>query len=87
MALDNSIKTASVNEILATRARAVFPYRINFDSIGYQQLPVMKQWCEDNCKGIWRCEHFHALYFQFEADYDATMFMLRWGSANGNQLR
>jgi hypothetical protein len=80
-------KVTTLNEILATRARAIFPYRINFDVIGYQQLPEMKQWCEDNCKGIWRAEHFHALYFQFSDDYDATMFMLRWGSANGNKLR
>jgi hypothetical protein len=47
----------------------------------------MKQWCEDNCKSIWRCEHFHALYFQFENDYDATMFMLKWGTKEGNKLR
>ena len=80
-------KVTTLNEILATRARAIFPYRINFDVIDYHNLSDMKQWCEDNCKGIWRCEHFHALYFQFSDDYDATMFMLRWGTANGNKLR
>ena len=80
-------KVATLNDILATRARMMFPYRINFDVIGYQMLPEMKQWCDDNCKGVWRCEHFHALYFQFENDYDATMFMLRWGAAEGNKLR
>ena len=80
-------KVTTLNEILATRARMMFPYRINFDAIGYQMLPEMKQWCDDNCKGVWRCEHFHALYFQFENDYDATMFMLRWGAAEGNKLR
>jgi hypothetical protein len=55
--------------------------------VGYQTLPLMKSWCEDNCKSIWRCESHHALYFQFEDDYDATMFMLRWGSAEGNELK
>jgi hypothetical protein len=80
-------KVGSLNEILGTRSRAVFPYRINFDTIGYEQLPKMKQWCEDNCKSIWRCEHFHALYFQFENDYDATMFMLKWGTKEGNKLK
>jgi hypothetical protein len=80
-------KVASLNNILATRAKMVFPHRVDFDFIGYQQLPIMKQWCEDNCRGIWRCESFHALYFQFENDYDATMFMLRWGTAPGNKLR
>ena len=77
----------TLNEILATRARAVFPYRINFECIGYDMLYEMKRWCEDNCKSIWRCEPFHALYFQFENDHDATMFMLRWGSAPGNKLK
>ena len=80
-------KVTTLNEILATRARAIFPYRINFQTVGYETLPEMKQWCEDNCKGIWRCEQVHAIYFQFSDDYDATMFMLRWGSANGNKLR
>jgi hypothetical protein len=77
----------TLNEILATRARAIFPYRINFQTVGYKTLPEMKQWCETNCKGIWRNEQIHAIYFQFSDDYDATMFMLRWGSANGNKLR
>ena len=80
-------KVTTLNEILATRARMMFPYRINFDVIDYHNLSKMKLWCEDNCKGIWRCEHFHALYFQFSDDYDATMFMLRWATADGNKLR
>jgi hypothetical protein len=80
-------KVSTLGELLATRARAVFPYRINFQTVGYKTLPVMKSWCEDNCKSIWRCESTHALYFQFEDDYDATMFMLRWGTAEGNELK
>jgi hypothetical protein len=80
-------KVATLGELLATRARAVFPYRINFDKINYTTLPLMKQWCEDNCKSLWRCESYHALYFQFEQSRDATMFMLRWGGAEGNKLK
>ena len=80
-------KIATLGELLATRARAVFPYRINFDNVGYSNLEPMKQWCEKNCKSLWRCESYHALYFQFEDDYDATMFMLKWGSAEGNKLK
>ena len=80
-------KIGSLNEILGTRSRAVFPYRINFDTVGYDNLTLMKQWCEDNCKSIWRHEQFFAIYFQFEDDYDATMFMLRWGQAEGNKLK
>ena len=82
----DKIKIGSLNEILATRSRAIFPYRINFQSVGYETLPAMKQWCETNCKGIWRSEQVHAIYFQFSDDYDATMFMLKWGSASGNKL-
>jgi len=80
-------KVATLNELLATRARAVFPYRINFEKVGYDTLPLMKEWCETHCKGIWRAEHFHALYFQFSDDYDATMFMLKWGGGKGNELK
>ena len=80
-------KVGTLGEILATRSRAIFPYRVNFDQVGYETLPLMKDWCETNCKGIWRTEHFHALYFQFSDDYDATMFMLKWGGAKGNVLK
>ena len=31
--MTNGLKVASVNEILATRARATFSHRINFDTI------------------------------------------------------
>jgi hypothetical protein len=80
-------KVATLGELLATRARAVFPYRINFNKVGYGNIESMKQWCEDNCKSLWRCESYHALYFQFEDDYDATMFMLKWATALGNEIK
>ena len=80
-------KVATLNEILGTRSRAIFPYRINFESARLDNIPLMRQWCEDNCSSIWRAEQFFAIYFQFENDHDATMFMLRWGTADGNKLK
>ncbi len=81
------MKIASVSEILATRARATFSHRINFNDIKLNNIDKMKAWCEENCKDLWRCESHHALYFQFANDRDATMFMLRWGGAEGNKLK
>lgn len=80
-------KVATLNEILATRARAMFPYRINFNKVAYGNVDLMKEWCENNCKGLWRQETYHTLYWQFADDYDATMFMLKWGGAKGNVLK
>jgi hypothetical protein len=77
----------SIREVLATRARATFNYRINFDLIALANLDTMRKWCHEKCTGLWRCESTHALYFQFEESQDATMFMLRWGSAEGNKLK
>lgn len=81
------MKIASVQEIMATRARATFSHRINFQEVGYETLPKMKEWCEEKCTGLWRCEQYYAIYFQFEQEKDATMFMLRWGTAEGNKLK
>ena len=47
----------------------------------------MEDWCRENCSGIWRNHTIHALYWQFEQERDAMMFMLRWGSAEGNKLK
>ena len=81
------VKTAEIQEILATRARATFSHRINFNNISLANLDPMREWCAEHCKGLWRCEATHALYFQFEESRDATMFMLRWGGAEGNKLK
>lgn len=81
------MKIANVREIMATRARATFGYRINFDSINMDNLYKMKEWCEENCQGLWRNEQYYAIYWQFENEKDATMFMLRWGTAEGNKLK
>ena len=85
--LGKKMRIASVQEIMATRARATFSYRANFSTIGYDNVDRMKQWCEENCEGLWRSETHYALYFQFELEKDATMFMLRWGTAEGNKLK
>jgi hypothetical protein len=77
----------SIVEVLATRSRATFSHRINFDQLALANLKIMKAWCHEKCTGLWRCESTHALYFQFEESQDATMFMLRWGSAEGNKLK
>jgi hypothetical protein len=81
------MRLASVQEIMATRARAVFSHRINFDNIKLGNVGLMTAWCQENCTGLWREESYHALYFQFEESRDATMFMLRWGGADGNKLK
>ena len=72
-------RISTLSELLATRARAVFPYRVNFNNITRNQIEEMASWCINNCQGLWREEHYHALYFQFENDYDAMMFMLKFG--------
>ena len=72
-------KLGSINEVLSTRARAVFPYRVNFNQITVAQVEEMAVWCINNCKELWREEHYHALYFQFTDERDAMMFMLKFG--------
>jgi nuclear transport factor 2 (NTF2) superfamily protein len=81
------MKTITFNEILATRARATFSYRINFDRVSLATLEQMDQWCEANCQGSWHSETEYALYWRFTEERDAVMFKLRWATADGNQLR
>ena len=83
----NIFSKMDLTQILATRSRAVFSYRINFKNIGYANIDKMKEWCETNCEGIWRQETHYALYWQFEQERDAMLFMLRWGSAEGNSVK
>jgi hypothetical protein len=73
-------KIASLRETLSTRVRQTFRYRINFNHIAKADLAEMKEWCEEKCNGLWRCESYHALYFQFEDDHDAIMFNLKFGA-------
>jgi excinuclease UvrABC nuclease subunit len=72
-------KVATLDAILVTRAKIKFPHRVNFNNITHNQIEEMAVWCINNCRGLWREEHYHALYFQFEDDYDAMMFMLKFG--------
>ena len=81
------MKVATLNEVLATREKMRFRYRINFEKVQYSNMSQMIAWCRDNCKGLWRVEKTHALYFQFDEDTDATMFMLKWGGKEGNELK
>lgn len=71
-------KVASLNDILATRMKMSFRYRVDFSEFGYEDFHKAKAWCESNCAGIWNVEQTHALYFQFDEELDATMFMLKW---------
>lgn len=68
----------TLNEILATRVKMEFQHRVDFAKYPYEEFHRAKQWCKDNCKGIWNIESTHALYFQFDNDTDAMMFMLKW---------
>ena len=80
-------KVGSLNEILSSRSRATFLHRVNFDTVGFMTLNKMKQWCEENCNGLWRAESSYAIYWQFEDERDAMMFMLKWATAEGNKLK
>ena len=71
-------KIATLNEVLATRVKIEFRYRFDFAEFPYEAFHEAKRWCERNCQGIWHIESTHALYFQFDNDRDATMFMLKW---------
>ncbi len=83
----DKLKTANLAEVMMTRARSVYSHRVNFDFVSLENKHAMNDWCEQNCKGIWRSENYFALYWQFTDESDATMFMLRWGGAEGNKLR
>jgi hypothetical protein len=55
--------------------------------VGYTSKEEMNRWCEEMCHGAWHSETTFAIYWQFELEQDATMFMLKWGSASGNKLK
>jgi len=79
--------TTSLEDILATRVKTQFRYRVNFVSILPENQELMKEWCRENCHDLWHSHNNYAIYFQFENEKDATMFMLRWGNAYGNRLQ
>ena len=73
------VKTADLRQILATRARAKFPYRINFTRLSNEVFSEMEDWCKSNCRGLWNSHISYAYYFQFDNDQDAVMFNLKYG--------
>ena len=81
------MKTATFEEILATRARAFYRYRVNFTSVSLDNVKKMNRWCDENCQGMWHSESYFALYWQFEEEKDATMFMLKWANFEGNVVK
>jgi hypothetical protein len=76
--LRDSTSIGTLNDILATRVKMQFRHRVDFSKFGYEDFHKARQWCEENCCGVWHVESVHALYFQFDDDRDATMFMLKW---------
>lgn len=73
-------RVGTLTEILATRVKMEFQHRVDFTPYNYpydKHLEII-EWCKKNCQGVWRAETTLALYFQFDNDRDATMFMLRW---------
>ena len=82
-----TLKIASIEQILATRVRATFPYRIDFERLGYNNIDPMEDWCKEKCQGLWQSHHTYSIYFRFEDEKDAIMFMLRWSTADGNKIK
>jgi hypothetical protein len=78
--------TSSLEDILATRVRQDFLYRVNFKKILEDNIPLMEEWCQANCQDKWRKSTYFIHYWQFESEIDATMFTLRWGSYDGNHV-
>lgn len=74
-------KIASLDQLLATRAKVVWPHRINLDQPSANQRNAMYKWCEGNVKGMWRMSSEFADYFQFADERDAIMFMLKFGGS------
>jgi hypothetical protein len=79
-------RIATLGEILTSRVRMEFRYRVNFEQASMKNIDDMTSWCKENCKDLWRVNNNYSTYFQFSDDSDATMFMLRWGGASGNKL-
>ena len=73
-------KIGTLEEILATREKMVFPHRINLPKSNSHSMNEMKEWCTTNCTGLWKGTQIFVQYFQFTESKDAIMFALRWGS-------
>lgn len=80
------MQISSLENILATRVKNTFPYRVNFRTLVLENRSKMDQWCTENCEKMWSSHYTYAAYWQFEYEKDATMFTLRWGTYNGNEI-
>ena len=72
-------KIATLDQVLASRVKIYFKHRVNFHKPDIVEFAKMQSWCDRNCKGRWNSNSHYAYYFQFEDEYDATMFMLKYG--------
>ena len=57
-----------------------WPYQIRMtpEEDGWDQMCRLEAYCIDNfARGTWRN---NGLYFAFQKESDATIFLLRWGS-------
>jgi len=73
------MKIGTLNSILATREKIRFPHRINL--AGAEHYKEMCEWCDTNCKGVWKGNYGFIVFFQFVESSDALMFSLRWGNS------
>lgn len=76
-------KIATLGQLLATRVKVTWPYRINLRVNSAAELDKMRDWCENHAKGKWRVSTEFIDYFQFQDDADAVMFMLKFGGSRG----
>ena len=73
-----SLKIATIDEIMNTRVKQSWMYRVDINANGFE-IREMINWCETRAAGKWRCNQVIIDYFQFEKDSDAMMFMLKFG--------
>ena len=77
-------KVATLEQLLATRAKVTWPFRINFNMPTRAEVHKMYAWCETNAVGKWNASTEFADYFQFQDERDAVMFMLKFGGTRGS---
>lgn len=71
--------TTKLEQLLATRVRINFRYRVNLSpGTDYVKLKEIDEWCRTHCKGPWQSNDKFAVYYQFEDERDATLFTLKW---------
>lgn len=78
--MSSGTSIGSIDEVLATRVKRYYPYRINFDSKKFDRdrMDAMTAWCRITCEGRWQSHTTYAQYFQFEIERDALLFSLKF---------